>query len=38
MLKLPDAELRSLTENGNDTWKRLAIKELGIKSGLLEKY
>jgi len=38
LLKLPDAKVRSLIENGSDTWKRLAMKALGIKSGLLEKY
>jgi|SRR5215469_3479668 len=38
LLKMPDADLRSLTENGNDAWKRLAMKAQRIKTGLLEKY
>jgi len=35
---MPDAKLRSLIDNGTDTWKRLAMKAQGIKSGLLQKY
>ena len=38
LLKMPDAKLRSLIDNSTDTWKRLAMKAHGIKSGLLEKY
>ena len=38
LLKLPDAKVRSLIENGNDAWKRLASRAQRIKSGLLEKY
>jgi hypothetical protein len=31
-------ELQAIIEGGNDTWKRLASRAQGIKSGLLEKY
>ena len=38
LFKMPDAQLRSLIDNRNDMWKRLAMKALRIKSGLLQKY
>jgi hypothetical protein len=38
LLKIPDGELQAIIENADDTWKRLAIKAQGIKSGLVEKY
>jgi hypothetical protein len=38
LLKIPDGELEAIIEGGNDTWRRLAMKAQGIKSGLLEKY
>jgi hypothetical protein len=38
LLKTPDGELKEIIESGNDTWKRLAVRAQGIRSGLLEKY
>jgi hypothetical protein len=35
---MPDGELQAIIEGGNDTWKRLATKAQGIRSGLIEKY
>jgi hypothetical protein len=33
-----DAKLRAIIEGSNKTWKALALREQGIKSGLISKY